>query len=109
MATYSTGITVTWNSVTFAEVNALSWQHGGARQDRGAGSAQGWTSEPGSITFTFLGSSGATTANFGKRGPITITGGGMDYSGYAIFESLDAQAELNGIVRYTVTLKAHPT
>lgn len=107
MATYSTGITVTWNSVTFTEVNALSWQHGGARQDRGAGTGQGWTPEPGSVTFTCLGTTGVTTGNFGKRGSLTITGGGMAYSGFAIFESLAAQAELNGIVRYTVTLKTH--
>jgi hypothetical protein len=107
VATYSTGITVTWNSVTFTEVNALSWQYGGTRQDRGAGTAEGWTPEPGSVTFTFLGSTGATTSNFGKRGQLTITGGGVAYSGFATFESLGVQAELNGITRYTITLKTH--
>lgn len=108
MATYSTGITVTWNSVTFTEVTSLSWQYGGTRQDRGAGSAEGWTAEPGSVTFTCLGSTGITTTSFGKRGALAITGGGMNFSGgSAIFESLQADAELNGIVRYNVTLKIH--
>lgn len=103
----STGITVTWNSKTFRGVNSLAWQYSGDRQDRGSGAAEGWTPTPGSITFTCLGNDGITTADFGKRGMLTITGGGMAYSGFAIFESLSAQAELNGITRYTVGLKPH--
>lgn len=105
MATYSTGITATWNATTFTEVNALSWQHGGARQDRAAGTTTGWTAEPGSVTFTCLGATGVDTNNFGKRGTLTITGGGMAYSGKAVFETVSAQAELNGVTRYTVSLK----
>lgn len=105
MATYSTGITATWNSVTFLEVNALSWQYGGQRQDRAAGTATGWTPEPGSVTFSCLGVTGIDTNNFGKRGTLAITGGGMAYNGNAIFESLSADAELNGVTRYTVSLK----
>lgn len=107
MATYSTGITVTWDSVTFTEVFGLSWSYGGTREDRGSGSSPGWTSDPGAITFSCFGATGITTGNFGKRGSVTITGGGADYSGYAIFESLDVAPELNGVTRYTVTLKQH--
>jgi hypothetical protein len=107
VATYSTGITVTWNSVTFTEVFGLSWGYGGAREDRGSGTAAGWTSDPGQITFSCFGATGVTTSNFGKRGSVAITGGGATYNGYAIFESLDVATELNGVTRYTVTLKQH--
>lgn len=107
VSVYSTGITVTWNSTTFQGVNALAWQYGGTRQDRGSAASQGWTDSPGSITFTCLGDAGITTADFGKRGAVTVTGGGMAFSGNAIFESLQADAELNGVTRYSVSLKIH--
>ena len=105
--TYSTGITVTWNSTTFQGVTALAWQYGGTRQDRGAASSQGWTDSPGSVTFTCLEQTGITPASFGKRGVVTITGGGMAFSGNAVLESLQASAELNGVTRYSVSLKIH--
>lgn len=104
---YSTGVTVIWNGKTFLSVNALAWQHGGTRMDRGSGSATGYTDSPGSVTFTCLDVTGVTTADFGKRGALSISGGGMTYSGFAIFESLQTDAELNGITRYTISLKIH--
>jgi hypothetical protein len=107
VATYSTGITVTWNSFTFKEVYGLSWQYGAPRQDRAPASTTGWVPEPGNIAFSCFAADGVTTANIGKRGPVTIAGGGMTYNGDAVLESVFADAELNGVTRYTVTLKAH--
>lgn len=106
MAQYSTGITATWNSQTFNEVRSLSWQWGAARQDRGLGTAQGWTPEPGSVTLTCLGTgSNVTTGNVGKLYPLSITGGGAALSCNAVFESLSVQPELNGVTQYSITLK----
>lgn len=105
MATYSTGITVTWNSKTFVEVFGVSWQHGGQRRDRGAGTSEGWTPEPGSVTFSCFSATGITLADFGKLATVAITGGGMDYNGYAVLETASADAELNGVTRYNISLK----
>lgn len=105
MAYYSTGITVTWDSTTFQEVFGLTWSHGGTRMDRGLGTSQGWTQDPGVITFSCYNYAGITTAKFGVLGQFVISGGGMANSGLAILESIDNEAELNGVTRYTVTLK----
>lgn len=102
MATYSTGISVAWAGVTFQEVTGISWTRGGAREDRGSGASSGWTSSPGSVTLTTLNATGVSSANSGIYGTLTITGGGMDYTGGAIYESISADAELNGVTRYTV-------
>lgn len=105
MAQYSTGITATWNTLSFKEVQSLSWNWGGARQDRGLGTASGWTPEPGSVTLACLGLDNISSTNVGLCHGLTITGGAMTLSCKAVFESVSAQAELNGITRYNVTLK----
>jgi len=105
VATFSTGITVTWNSITFQEIFALSWSYGGERQDRGSGAAAGWIANPGSVTIGCFGSSGVQTSNVGKLGSLSITGGGVNASGNAVLESVNLEPELNGVTRYTVTLK----
>lgn len=102
MATYSTGITATWASVTFGEMQSLSWTYGG-------GGAKGrddpWTDELGTVSIQCLGATGISTANNGDRGQLTITGGGCALTTYAVWESFSVDAELNGVTRYTVSLK----
>lgn len=102
MATYSTGITATWGSVTFAEVQGLAWSYGGAG---GKGWSSPWSDELGSVQISCLGTAGVGTGNQGTKNTLTITGGGMSLTCPAIYESVQAQAELNGVTRYQVTLK----
>ena len=102
MATYSTGITATWGSVTFGEMQSLSWNYGGA----GArGRDEPWTDELGTVSIQCLSPTGISTANNGKRDAFTITGGGCDLTCNAVYESVAVDAELNGVTRYTVTLR----
>jgi hypothetical protein len=105
VATYSTGVAISWDGTDFGEVFALSWSFGGDRQDRGSGSTGGWTQEPGTITFSCYSVTGVTATKLGKRAAFSITGGGMGHAGDAILQSVDVDAQLNGCVRYTVTLK----
>jgi len=105
VANYSTGVSVAWNGITFQEVYSLSWSHGGERQDRGSGSSTGWTPSPGAITIGCYHSAGASTGNLGKVGAVSISGGGISASGNAVFESVNFEPELNGVTRYTITLK----
>ena len=76
MATYSTGISATWGSVTFTEIAGLSWTYGGENVGRSAN----FTPNPGSVT---------------------VAGGGMNLTQAAVLESVSAAAEVNGVTRYT--------
>lgn len=102
MAIYSEGITATWGSVTFGQVQALSWNYGGG----GArGRDEPWTDDLGTVSIQCLGDTGISTANNGNRELFTIAGGGCDLTCHAIYESVSVDAELNGVTRYTVSLK----
>ncbi len=102
MATYSTGITATFGSTTFAEVTDLSWTYGGSIPK---GRSSTWTDDVGSVSLTCLGSAGVATANYGTRSDLTITGGGAALTCKALYEGLNVAPELNGVTRYTVTFR----
>jgi hypothetical protein len=101
VATYSTGITATWNGVAFTEVTNLAWGSGGSRQGRSVA----WSSEQGSVAITCLGTQNVSRVNFGTRAVLSISGGGSDLTSYAVWESVAVAPEVNGVTRYTVTLK----
>jgi hypothetical protein len=102
VATYSTGITATFGSTTFTEVTDLAWTYGGALPK---GRSVAWTDDAGSVSLTCLGSAGITTANYGVRNDLTISGGGANLTCSAVYEGLSVAPELNGVTRYTVTFK----
>lgn len=97
MATYSTGIGVTWGSVTFTEVTGLSWTYGGENIGRSAN----FNPQPGSVSVTALGTVPGIGV-VGSRNTLAVTGGGMNLTQTAVLESVSAAAELNGVTRYTV-------
>lgn len=101
MATYSTGITVTWDSTAFVEVTELAWNYGGAQQGREVA----WTNAPGNVSVTCLGTANCNINQFGQRKVLQITGGGATLNTYAIWESLAVAPERNGVTSYTVTFK----
>jgi len=102
VATYSTGITATWGSVTFGEMQSLSWTWGGGGAK---GRSAPWSDEIGSVSIQCLGGTGISTANAGLRQQLTITGGGCTLTTYAIWDSVAVDAELNGVTKYSVSLK----
>lgn len=101
MATYSTGITATWNSVAFKEVFALSLTAGGSRQGRDSPWPQ---HQGGSVTVSTFDATNMTSSNVGLRRAVSITGGGVSLSGYGIMDAVTADPELNGVVRYSATI-----
>lgn len=102
MATYATGITATWNGTTFGEVTDLAWSFGGSPAK---GRSVEWTDDCGSATITCLGSAGVSSGNYGIRGDLSITGSGVALTCKAVYEGVSVAYELNGVERYTVTLK----
>ena len=101
MATYSTGVSVSWNGTLFEEVQDLSWNYGGGRQGR----STAWTAEQGSVTVACLGTANTNISNFGQRAAFIITGGGAGLSTYAVWETVNVTLERNGVTRFAVTLK----
>jgi hypothetical protein len=101
VATYSTGITVTWDGTDFDEVQELSWSYGGGRQGRDTE----WTGDQGSVTVTCLGGTNTNISNYGLRRLFEIAGGGAPFSTYAMWESVNVSYERNGVTRFAVTLK----
>jgi hypothetical protein len=100
VATFSTGITVTFNSVTAGEVTGLSWTWGGGLPK---GRSVVWTDDAGTVSVQALGD--VSTAPYGTTGTLTITGGGMDLTCNACCTSVGAAAELNGVTRYSTEFK----
>jgi hypothetical protein len=102
VATYSTGMTATWGSTPFQEVTGLSWTYGSSSPK---GRSSVWTDDLGSVSIQCLGAANVTSVEYGKRKDLAITGGGANLTVKALYESLSATPELNGITRYTVTFK----
>lgn len=107
MATYSTGVTVSWNGTPFTEVTDLQWSYGGGMpKGRGTGDFR-WSDEPGTLTVTCLGPQNTNIAEWGLRRQLVITqiGGGPSLTNYAVCESVGVAYEVNGVIRYTVTFR----
>ncbi len=100
MATYSTGISVTWGGVAFTEVVGVPVTYaGGASRGRSVV----WTDQAGAVTVECLGSANISTAEYGLRKQLVISGGGVSLTSYAVYEGFVMTPEVNGVTRYTVT------
>lgn len=102
MATYSTGIAVSWGGTAFSEITSLSWNAGGAG---GKGRSAPWTDELGTVSLQCLGTAVISTTYLGRTATLAITGGGCGLTVPAIYESASVDAELNGVTKYSVSLK----
>ena len=96
MANYSTGIAVSFGGSQASEVTSIAWLFGGS-MPIGRGSA--YTNDFGNCTVEML--SGVSTALYGVRGVLQITGGGADLSVMAVCIGVGTSAEINGVTRYT--------
>lgn len=102
MATLSQGITVTWGSVTFAEVTDLQVSYGGSSP---VGRSKPWSADAGTVSVACFGSTGISASLFGLRDELTISGGGVSLTCNAIYEGWTAAPEVNGVTRFTVNFK----
>jgi hypothetical protein len=105
MATYATGVAATWDGLTFGEVTELRVTHGGSLP-LARGST--WTLDLGTIEISCLSTANISTAKYGKRADVSITGGGLAYSGKAVLEKFTLQGVANDVARYGVTLRIQP-
>lgn len=102
MAIYASGVTATFDSTDFGEVTELKVTHGGSLP---LARASTWTLDVGTIEIACLSTANVSAATYGKRGLVTITGGGLAYSGKAVLEKFTIGGVVNDVARYTVTLR----
>ena len=102
MATYSTGISVTFDGVAFTEVQSLAWSYGGSLP---RGRANNFTDSPGEVSITCLGTANTGVANYGKRDDLAISGGGANLTCKAVYKGVAVAPQLNGVTQYTVTFQ----
>lgn len=102
MATYSTGISVTWDGTAFSEVTDLTWSYGGSIPK---GRSVLWSDDIGAVSLTCLGIANVSSAQYGKRSTLTISGGGATLTTLAVYEGFSVTPEVNGVTRYSVTFK----
>jgi hypothetical protein len=88
VATYSTGISVTWNGTPFVEVQELAYNIGGTRTGR----AVAYPANQGQISV-------------GTRAQLVVSGGDAGLTTYAIWESVAVAPTRNGVTSYTVTFR----
>jgi hypothetical protein len=102
VATYSTGIAVTFNGVAFEEVTDLAWSFGGGLPK---GRSVIWTDDVGSLTLTCLGGANLSTSLYGTRADLAVSGGGQSLTCKAVYEGLSVAPQLNGVTQYSVSFK----
>jgi len=105
MATYSTGLVVTFDGTTFAEVSDLSWDYGGGPATGRATGTPVFKDSPGSLTLTAYGDTGMTVSTYGKFGSLSVAGGGATLTTDAVCEGVGVQYSLNGVTRYKMTFR----
>lgn len=107
MATYSTDVSASWGGTPFGEIYELSLDiYGGPRKDRSASSGtRGWSDEVGTVTLGCYGFANMTAEQYGVRKQLIISGGGVSLTMYGHCIGLAAVPELNGLARFTFTIK----
>jgi hypothetical protein len=107
VATYSTGISVSWGGTPFTEMYEVGVPlFGSPRKDRAVdATTQGWTDEVGDISVVCYGTANMSVVEYGKRKQLVITGGGFNLTQPAVCTGVTGTPELNGVTRYTFTAK----
>ena len=102
MATYSTGMSVTWGVHTFAEITSIEIDRYG---DLSRGRSVDWNDNAGTVKITTLSPTGVGAANWNQKGSLAVTGGDMNLVVDALYMGFSASAELNGVTKFTVNFK----
>ena len=102
MATYSTGMTVTWGSHTFAEITSIDIDRYG---DLSRGRSVDWNDSAGTVKITTLSATGVGSANWNQKKALAVSGGSMNLAVDALYMGFSAAAELNGVTKFTVEFK----
>lgn len=102
MATYCSGLTVTWNSAALGEVYDLKVINGGSLP---LGRDSTYAVDAGSIEIACLSTAAISAGQRGLKASLAISGGGMDFTTKAVCQTLQMVGKVNDVARYTGTFK----
>lgn len=97
MAGYSTGVTVTWRGTAIGEATDIKAMYGGnlpvSRSSR-------FSPEAGTVEIASLSTASHTVGNdYGRKGSLSFSGGGVSFSMKAVLLSFDLTAKVNDVWR----------
>ena len=105
MATECAGVTASWNSTNFGEVVDIKVSVGGGLP---LARASAWAFDGGTIDIACLSTANISSAQYGKKGTLNISGGGLTFTTKAVCQRLDLSGKVNDIARYAVSFKITP-
>lgn len=98
MATYSTGVTASFNGSPITELTGLSFSWGGGHSESRGGA---WKPVLGQVQIETL--AGASTSDWATRGTLVLSGGGISLTATAVCTEVGAVPEINGLTQYSYT------
>ena len=102
MATYCTGVSVTWSSVSLGEVTEIDVSVGGSLP---LGRDSTFAVDAGTISVKCLSTAAIGLSQYGLQGTLAITGGGLTLTTKAICQTLTMTGRVNDVAKYGATFK----
>jgi hypothetical protein len=102
MATYCTGVSVTWASISLGEVTEIDVSVGGGLP---LGRDSTFSVDAGTISLKCLSTAAIGLSQYGLQGTLAITGGGLTLTTKAICQTLTMTGRVNDVAKYGATFK----
>ena len=102
MATYCTGVSVTWASISLGEVTEIDVSVGGSLP---LGRDSTFSVDAGTISLKCLSTAAIGLSQYGLQGTLAITGGGLTLTTKAICQALTMTGRVNDVAKYGATFK----
>jgi hypothetical protein len=107
MAGYCTGVTVNWRGTAIGEVTEFRVGAGGSlplARGSAAATSGAWAMDMGTVELASLSTAATTSAmslsQYGMKGLLSFSGGGLTLTTKAICQTLDISAKVNDVYRF---------
>lgn len=98
MAIPCQGVSITWGTAAFSEVSSFAYNYGGKTVGKD-------TNEVGRAVVACFGTANTSITNHGTRQTLTATGGGHNLTVSAVWESVQVNANVNGVTTFAVSFR----
>jgi hypothetical protein len=100
MAGYCTGVTVNWRGNAIGEVSEFRVGAGGSLpQSRGVSGGKPWSLDAGTVELASFSTAAMNLSEYGMKGLLSFTGGGLTLTTKAICQTLDITGKVNDVYR----------
>jgi hypothetical protein len=100
MAGYCTGVTVNWRGTAIGEVTEFRVGAGGSLPlGRGVSGGTPWAIDAGTVELASLSTAAMKLSEYGTKGLLSFSGGGLTLTTKAICQTLDVSGKVNDVYR----------